>query len=194
MNFDMPKVVLSIDWENKQPSNGKLLGFSFSNPANPLAVWHFKGHTENSGIYVIANKFGEIVEQIQGGPGKLNERYYAIIDWTPESTAVTSFIRVRKEGFNTELYVDQFSHNTSVDVLAAARAAVAEFLESDLGKEIAASINYDFNWGDAIQEIPTEIWQKHGLRKQPCGSVEVNQDEVLCTEPEEKEDEPMKTL
>jgi hypothetical protein len=47
---------------------------------------------------------------------------------------------------------------------AAMRAAVKEYLSTDEGKQIAENNGDDFNWGDAILNVPAELWEKYGLR------------------------------
>lgn len=71
----------------------------------------------------------------------------------------------------------------------AMRTAVAEFLASADGEESIEETMGDFNWGDAIEYVPDDIWSKHGVRMkyahQPylvTGSVleiTVDQDERL---------------
>lgn len=72
----------------------------------------------------------------------------------------------------------------------AMRTAVAEFLASEDGEEAEEETSGDFNWGDAIEYVPDDIWSKHGIHMkyahQPylvAGSVveiTVDQDERLA--------------
>ncbi len=45
----------------------------------------------------------------------------------------------------------------------AARAAVKEFLTTKDGEDRVNEFSY-FDWGDAIEWVPREIWEKHGLK------------------------------
>lgn len=85
---------------------------------------------------------------------------------------------------------DYFLVDRSVEIPEQAmRAAVAEFLASADGEESIEETMGDFNWGDAIEYVPDDIWSKHGIRikyaHQPYlveGSVleiSVDQDEQL---------------
>ena len=66
------------------------------------------------------------------------------------------------------------------DVEQAFRDAVDEFLETDSGNKIVEYNGGDFNWGDAVLNIPDFIWKNHGLIPlDTTASVSVNHDENL---------------
>ena len=44
------------------------------------------------------------------------------------------------------------------------RVAVSEFLETADGEEAEQETAGDFNWGDAIEYVPDDIWRKHGIQ------------------------------
>lgn len=67
----------------------------------------------------------------------------------------------------------------------AMRDAVQEYLETSEAKKILEYNNYDFNWGDAILNLPDEIWNKHGLhpiKNNAVITVNVNHDENMAPE------------
>ena len=87
---------------------------------------------------------------------------------------------------------DYFLADESVSIpIKAMRAAVAEFLTTEDGEESIEDTMGDFNWGDAMEYVPDDIWSKHGLRikyaNEPyliSGSVlevTVDQDERLAS-------------
>lgn len=51
----------------------------------------------------------------------------------------------------------------------AMRQAVREYLKTSQGKAYAAWIlgAGSFNWGDAMNEVPADIWERHGLQLLP---------------------------
>lgn len=66
------------------------------------------------------------------------------------------------------------------DVEKALRDAVAEYLETDSGKKVVEYNCGDFNWGDAILNVPDVIWKNHGLiHLNSTAVVSVNHDENL---------------
>lgn len=93
-----------------------------------------------------------------------------------------NFIRERK--WENEYYVDTFEVDDSIlYVEAALRDAVNEFLGTEEGIEAVKETMGGFNWGDAINMVPDEIWNKHGIYRANSGieDIVVNQDEKLCT-------------
>lgn len=71
------------------------------------------------------------------------------------------------------------------DVLGAIKAAAQDFVNTPDGMAYAESINWDFNWGDALQEIPDEILSSHGitaLGHQDHDVITVNNYEVILDE------------
>jgi hypothetical protein len=104
-----------------------------------------------------------------------------------------NFIRERK--WENEWYLDTFEVEDSIlNVEASLREAVKEFLGTEEGIEAVKQTMADFNWGDAIQMVPDEIWNKHGIYRanSVVEDIVVNQDETLCTGDEgyeETEDE-----
>ena len=78
-----------------------------------------------------------------------------------------------------------FAVDASVaDAEAALRAAVAEYLATP-----GSNPNrYPFNWGDAADEVPDEVWARHGLRPldiPAARSVDVDHDETFWDPDEE---------
>lgn len=69
---------------------------------------------------------------------------------------------------------------TPEQVIQAARAAIADFLESEAGEERVSENRGSFNWGDAV-EIPAEHWDDHGLvvEEVVASDAEVEHDEQL---------------
>ena len=102
---------------------------------------------------------------------------------------------IRERKWENEFYVDTFEVDDSIlYVEDALREAVKEFLGTDQGIEAVKETMGDFNWGDAINMVPDEIWNKHGIYPVSSGieDIVVNQDETLCTGDEgheETEDE-----
>ena len=69
--------------------------------------------------------------------------------------------------------------DTVTDVAAAMRAAVADYL----AQPDANPNGYAFNWGDAVDEVPDDVWARHGLRPLdiPVGrSLDVDHDETFA--------------
>lgn len=67
------------------------------------------------------------------------------------------------------------------DVEANLRKAIDEYLSTDEGQaQIAGSV---FNWGDAVNDVPAEIWQKYGITSiddiESNGEIQVEHDEDL---------------
>jgi len=58
-----------------------------------------------------------------------------------------------------------------VDVAAAIKAVVADYLRTPEGYAYAKSIRMDFNLGD-LDEVPEAIWRTHGLRLLRCAGLE----------------------
>ena len=62
----------------------------------------------------------------------------------------------------------------------AARNAIKEFLATEAGRERVGEFGH-FDWGDAIEWVPEEIWVKHGLKPVDelsylIGNVDYNED------------------
>ncbi|MEW6770125.1 MAG: hypothetical protein AB1330_01850 [Bacillota bacterium] len=99
---------------------------------------------------------------------------------------IITLVRVRYDN-PPEAYINYFEWLSdgvpdTREIERSMRDAVAEYLATPEGKEYNKSIRYDFNWGDAIQEIPDSIWEKFNLRLLPftkTAEICVNQDELL---------------
>lgn len=106
-----------------------------------------------------------------------------------------TLVRIRHDGMDTSIWTDSFCitaplQTDSNGFLALLKHAVKAFLETDAGKDAIDRSCNDFNWGDAVQEIPSEFWAQYNIRPiykndAPflCSGAEailVNQDEVLC--------------
>lgn len=87
---------------------------------------------------------------------------------------------------------DYFLADESVSIpIKAMRAAVAEFLTTEDGEASIEDTMGDFNWGDAMEYVPDDIWSKHGLRMKYANEpylisgsvleVTVDQDERLAS-------------
>lgn len=91
-------------------------------------------------------------------------------------------VLVRQRPSEKESYVDTFEVlKEGIDVKQALRNACEEFLRTKEGRQAIEDTNWDFNWGDFVQETPNEILEKHGLRhiSHATETVTVDQDEVL---------------
>lgn len=92
---------------------------------------------------------------------------------------------IRERASEQEIYVDTFHVNDSVkDPEKALRDAVKEFLNTGEGIRSVSYTSNDFNWGDAINDVPDRIWAKHGLKFCSVNAVniKVDQDEILCNQ------------
>lgn len=97
---------------------------------------------------------------------------------------------VRERKWEEQIRVDSFEVIAPIESAEhALRNAVAEYLTTDGGKKAIDDTCEDFNWGDSVNYVPDEIWEKHGLRPHPrITNVMVDQDEVLCSDEKESED------
>lgn len=108
---------------------------------------------------------------------------------------VVTLVRIRRDGLDTEIWNDSFRVKTETPLdeqalLNRLRFCVKRFLQTNDGLEAIEDTRHDFNWGDAIQTIPNDFWNKYGVHFimlkdsafQCCGgtAILVNQDEVLC--------------
>ena len=98
-----------------------------------------------------------------------------------------TLVRQRLSENNTwvDLFLVDPKYQTRQEVQAAMRNAADEYLSTEDGQKYNESINQDFNWGDAVANVPNDIWQKHGLclvDALSCIEVMVNQDEVFSVE------------
>ena len=50
------------------------------------------------------------------------------------------------------------------DPISALQKAAREFAGTDGGKKVLENTNGCFNWGDLVENIPTEICEKYGFR------------------------------
>ena len=92
---------------------------------------------------------------------------------------------IRERPSENEIYVDRFLAQDDIkDPETNIRATIAEYLTTDDGKKNIKETNYDFNWGDVLTAVPSDIWNKHGLAYQysdiPSVDIKVNHDEILC--------------
>lgn len=88
---------------------------------------------------------------------------------------------IRERSWENESWINHFivsSDNPEQKL----RDAVKEYLQTDDGKKMIEATSYDFNWGDAINYVPDEIWEKHGVKpvyESQAVTITVDQDEVL---------------
>lgn len=94
------------------------------------------------------------------------------------------FLLTRYDG--EDIHVDILQAKADMDakqIEAAMRAAVAEFLQTDDGKQAVQHAAGRFNWGDAITYIPDDVWNRHGIyvKSSPEVDTEVvlNHNEIL---------------
>lgn len=95
---------------------------------------------------------------------------------------------IRERVWENQKMFDYFLVDESVeDVEAAFRSAVEEYLKTPEAKNDLGFVCGDYNWGDAMLTVPTEIFNRHGIY--PTSSnvevVVVDQDEVLFPELQE---------
>lgn len=81
--------------------------------------------------------------------------------------------------------VCRVSHEDSVVAVQAVKSAASDYVTTAEGLAYQASISDDFNWGDALTEIPERILKKHGILEieilqADAGMVVVNHDEHLA--------------
>lgn len=66
----------------------------------------------------------------------------------------------------------------------ALRGAVREYLETPQGERYLQSIRGNFNWGDALERVPPQVWERHGLRPLEARRVDdvitVEHDEIIA--------------
>ena len=94
----------------------------------------------------------------------------------------------RHRDWENTTWTDYCTVPQGIDAEMALRAAIADFLLTDDGKQAIRDTMEDFNWGDAVMILPNETWEKHGVRfispHEPVtimgrSEVDVRQDEVL---------------
>jgi hypothetical protein len=76
-----------------------------------------------------------------------------------------------------------FEHSVTIeDPEKAARDAIFAFVDTDDGRETVVENNYDFNWGDAAQEMDERDWAKFGLKLVDTikADIVVNHDESFA--------------
>lgn len=66
---------------------------------------------------------------------------------------------------------DSFFVNTNnpYSALPQLKNAVRDYC--DIQRSVGEYVYSDFNWGDAIREMPKEAWESHGIEKAPISSV-----------------------
>ena len=70
----------------------------------------------------------------------------------------------RERRSESRSWTDEFLADASVkNPEDALRQAVADYLKTVEGREAVVESCEDFNWGDAIQEVPDAFWNRHGL-------------------------------
>lgn len=98
---------------------------------------------------------------------------------------------VRERSSENEKWTDYFLVENAENPEENFRAAIREYLLTDVGTESIKATSEDFNWGDSVLYVPDHIWNKHGIREIEDGEkivfshpfvIEVNQDEILIPE------------
>lgn len=94
---------------------------------------------------------------------------------------------------------DFIADETVTNPEEALRNAVADFVKTDEGRESVIASSFDFNWGDAIQDMPDEYWTRRGMHYlydsmtyTVTGSpvdIAVSQDELLFNDSDFEEGE-----
>lgn len=107
-------------------------------------------------------------------------------------------VLIRKREWENAVWADYFRAEPSENPEETFRQAVQEYLMTEDGKEAIKATSEDFNWGDAVMDVPKEQWMKHGLEPLQSGDsvvihhtieVIVDQDEVLIPQSYYDEDE-----
>jgi hypothetical protein len=75
-----------------------------------------------------------------------------------------------------------------VDVLAAIRAAVADYAATPDGATYVARIHGDFNFGD-LDWIPADLWHRHGLRFVALETI-LDREDLLIVSHDERRSRP----
>ena len=76
-------------------------------------------------------------------------------------------------------------HASKNDPVEAIRKAANDWVRTEEGTEYNEEINGDFNWGDALTEVPNEFFGRHGVAVEHLldGRIIVlNHDELLIEE------------
>lgn len=75
---------------------------------------------------------------------------------------IITLIRVRRS--DQDMWSDNFIYSGDQDPKKALRDAVLGYLSTPDGEQAYEQSCEDFNWGDAIMEIPSEYWMQHDIK------------------------------
>lgn len=110
---------------------------------------------------MLDDAFSAILEQ-QGWELINSKEYRAISPEEPIPVNRVTIIRERyseRESWSDDFWVDA-SKTPSVSLF---KEAIEDFLMTPGGTSAIEATIEDFNWGDAMIYVPTEIWNKHGI-------------------------------
>lgn len=112
-------------------------------------------------------------------------------DDSPEMQ-VNRVVLLRERAWENAFWTDDFwvdaNKTPTIDLF---KAAVQEYLNTPDGMQEIKNTCEDFNWGDAVMYVPSDIWNKHGIyeniedmpnltpARRDSIILKVNQDEVL---------------
>lgn len=84
----------------------------------------------------------------------------------------------------TDLFLVEDSVDNAEEAL---RNAIKDYLKTKEGKISIKNSCYDFNWGDAMMDVPNEYLNKYGIYRMidDTETIIVNQDEILFPEIQE---------
>lgn len=95
---------------------------------------------------------------------------------------------VRKRFWEDKQWMDYFLYNGNGNPEEEFRSAITEYLLTEDGERAINHTSNDFNWGDAMQEVPRSLYEQRGLYAVSSQEnitlndvieVVVDQDEVL---------------
>lgn len=78
-------------------------------------------------------------------------------------------------------YIVEIEHPPEVNPIQAIRDAAREWAHTPAGREYCESIHWDFNWGDALTEIPAAQLRRYSITvtEGPYVATAVNHDEKI---------------
>ena len=83
----------------------------------------------------------------------------------PASTGIIAKFDDPRDGFCLAVTAEfDAAVMSDFDLEAAIRAAVADYAETEDGAKNEQIRQHDFNWSDAANDLPEEIYLKHGFR------------------------------
>lgn len=163
----------------------------FDNAISKYRIQRLKAQADELEDEIIENRHSQNIRDTHEELNKVYDSLCKQVKNQNNRTMNTHLVTlVRTRSWESAHWFDYFIVKHTDNPEQTIRDAVAHYLQTDSGQKALVDTSDDFNWGDAVMQIPEEIWtafnitcicedQPVSIHNATCCTIMVDQDELL---------------